>query len=409
MNGDTTTAEKITYDPLDPKVTDHPYPHYAQLREIAPIHYVPSMDGYVVSRWDDVEAVLKDGVTFSSAQFWPELLGEYDPVPEVAPMISLDPPGHVRIRRLANKAFVPAKVNKMGDKIRRVSNELIDAIIERHGDEGEFDLVWEFTALFPVTVIADVLGVDLAQRENFKHWVDLLLSAGNRAAYGEEQLAEIDKASKDIRAYFEQVFDERRDNPGDDLISGFIQAEVDGQSLTRSEVLNMAILLLIGGVETTTNLLSISFTHMKRIEGLQQSLREDPALIKSFVEEMLRYDGPVQMLFRHTTRDVEMHGVTIPKGTLVMPLLGSANHDERKYDRAEEFVLERNPTEMMSFGQGPHFCLGFYLSRMEARIAIEVLLERFELLEPLTAEPKWMESYFARGPKGLPVKFAART
>lgn len=408
MTSETATTDKITYDPLNPKVTDHPYPHYAQLREIAPVHYVESMNGYVISRWDDVMAVLQDGQTFSSAQFWPELLGEYDPVPEVAPMISLDPPGHVRIRRLANKAFVPGKVNKMGEKIRRVANELIDDIIERHGSEGEFDFVWEFTALFPVTVIADVLGVDLAQREDFKHWVDALLSAGNRAAYNQDQLAVIAEASKDIRAYFERVFDERSANPGEDLISGFIQAEVDGQRLTRSEVLNMAILLLIGGVETTTNLLGISFTHMKRIGGIQERLRADPELIGPFVEEMLRYDGPVQMLFRHTTCAVEMHGVTIPENTLVMPLLGAANHDERKYENAEQFDLERKPKEMMSFGQGPHFCLGFYLSRMEARLAIETLLERFEVLEPLTGEPKWMESYFARGPKGLPVRFKTR-
>ncbi len=405
---DSATAEKITYDPLDPKVTDHPYPHYVQLRERAPVHYVESMNGYVVSRWDDVEMVLQDGKTFSSAQFWPELLGEYDPVPEVAPMISMDPPGHVRIRKLANKAFVPGKVNKMGDKIRAAANLLIDEIIERHGNEGEFDFVWEFSALFPVTVIADVLGVDLAQRKDFKHWVDSLLSAGNRAAYDDDKLAVIGQASKDIRAYFEKVFDERSDSPGEDLISGFIQAEIDGERLTRSEVLNMAILLLIGGVETTTNLLGISFTHMKRIGGIQEKLRADPSLIPMFVEEMLRYDGPVQMLFRHTTRDVEMHGVTIPDNTLVMLLLGAANHDERKYDRSEEFVLDRDPKELMSFGQGPHFCLGFYLSRMEARIAIEVLLERFEVLEPLTGEPKWMESYFARGPKGLPCRFKVR-
>jgi len=276
-------AGKITYDPLDSKVTSNPYPHYAQLREVAPVHWIDSMKGFVVSRWDDVIQVLQDGKTFSSAQFWPELLGEYDPVPEVPPMISMDPPGHMRTRKLANKAFVPSRVGALNDKIRRVANELIDDIIAKHGKEGEFDFVWEFSALFPVSVIADVLGVDIERRVDFKHWVDDLLSAGNRAAYGPERLAAIAKTSKDIRAYFEDVYERRAANPGDDLISGFILAEVNGERLTKSEVLSMAILLLIGGVETTTNLLSITFTHMKRLPGLQEAVRANPEKIPQTV------------------------------------------------------------------------------------------------------------------------------
>lgn len=401
-------AVVITYDPLDPKVTAAPYPHYAQLRAIAPVHWVESMGGFVVSRWDDVEAVLKDGKTFSSSKFWPVLLGEYDPVPEVPPMISMDPPGHMRTRKLANKAFVPSRVGALSEKIRRVTHELIDGIIERNGNEGEFDFVWEFSALFPVSVIADVLGVDLARRVDFKHWVDHLLSAGNRAAYGPERLSIIDKSSRDIRAYFDDVYDRRAAELGDDLISGFMQAEVNGERLSRNEVLSMAILLLIGGVETTTNLLGITLTHMKRIPGLQEAIRADAEKIPQMFEEMLRFDGPVQMLFRHATCDTELCGVAIPEGSLVMLLLGAANHDERKFDNAEEFDLDRNPSEIMSFGQGPHFCLGSYLSRMEARAAVEILMERFEVLMPISDEPEWMDSYFARGPKKLPVRFKVR-
>lgn len=398
----------MTYNPLDPAVTANPYPHYAQLRAQEPVKWLDMMEGFAVARWDDVEEVLSDGRTFSSAQFWPALLGEYDPVPEVQPMISLDPPGHVRIRKLANKAFVPSRVGALAARIRSVTHELIDTILERHGKEGECDFVWEFSALFPVSVIAEVLGVDLARRVDFKHWVDDLLSAGNRAAYGPDRLAQIERSSAAIRAYFEQVHDARAASPGEDLISGFIQAEVNGERLTRSEVLNMAILLLIGGVETTTNLLGITFAHLKNHPDIAAAVWDDPSRIPALLEEMLRFDGPVQMLFRHTTCDTELAGVAIPKGSLVLPLLGSANHDERKFERSEELLLERNPKELMSFGQGPHFCLGSYLSRMEAKNALEILIERFESIEAIGEDVQWMDSYFARGPKTLPVRFKAR-
>jgi cytochrome P450 len=398
----------ITYDPLNPAVTCNPYPHYAQLRAEAPVHWLEGMQGYAVSRWDDIVEVLTNGRTFSSAQFWPALLGEYDPVPEVPPMISLDPPGHMRIRKLANKAFVPSRIGALGGKITSVANELIDAIFAKHGTSGEFDFVWEFSALFPVSVVADVIGVDLARRVDFKHWVDDLLSAGNRAVYGPERLAEIDRSSKAIRAYFEEVYDRRAANPGDDLISGFIQAEVGGQKLTRSEVLNLAILLLIGGVETTTNLLGITFAHLRHHPEAVAAIRADPSKLAGVIEEVLRYDGPVQMLFRHTTEDTVLAGVAIPKGSLILPLLGSANHDERKFEDSESFDIDRNPKEIMSFGQGPHFCMGSYLSKMEALTALQILFDRFAELEVISDDVDWMDSYFARGPKTLPVRFRAK-
>lgn len=403
-----TLASAITYDPLNPAVTSNPYPHYAQLRDEAPVHWLENMQGFAVSRWDDVLTVLRDGKTYSSGQFWPALLGEYDPVPEVPPMISLDPPAHMRIRKLANGLFIPNRVNQMHDKIRSVVNELVDDILARHGREGEFDFVWEFSALFPVTVVAELIGIDLERRVDFKHWVDDLLAAGNRAAYPPERLAEIQKSSDDIRAYFDELYDRRSAEPRDDILSGFITAEVNGVRLTKSEVLNLAILLLIGGVETTTNLLGITLTHFRRNPDVYAAMREDRSRIGTMLEEMLRYDGPVQMLFRHTTRDTVLNGVSIPQGSLVLPLLGSANHDPRKFEDSERLIWDRSPGEIMSFGQGPHYCMGAFLSRLEARTALEILLERFAELDPIGDETKWMDSYFARGPKALPVRFKAR-
>ena len=247
-----TANATLEYDPLDPVVKNEPYPYYAVLRRDEPVKWLEGLQAFSVARYDDIDTLLKDGRTFSSAQFWPLLLGEYDPVPEVPPMISMDPPGHMHLRKLANKAFVPSKVNGLRERTYNIANELIDDILARHGSEGEFDWTWEFTALYPVTVIAEVLGVPTERRAEFKVWVDLVLAAANRAAYGPEKLAEIDEASKKMRKFFEDLYDERVDNLGDDLISTFITTEVDGRHMTRIEVIQMATLLLIGGGSTSS-------------------------------------------------------------------------------------------------------------------------------------------------------------
>ena len=397
----------MAYDPLNPAVTCNPYPHYAELRANSPVKWIESLAGFAVSRYDDIVEVLRDAQTYSSSKFWPALLGEFDPVPEVQPMISMDPPGHVRIRKLANVAFVPKSIAKFPPKIRDIANALVDDIISKNGTSGTFDFTWEFAALFPVTVVADVLGVDVAKRSSFKHWVDDVLSAGNRAAYGPERLAQIGKSSKDLRAYFEALYEQRLAEPKDDLISSFIHNEVDGERLSKVEVLNLGILLLIGGVETTTNLLGIIFTVLRSRPELVDRIRADPSLIPALIEEVLRYDTSVQMVFRHTMKDTVLNGVKIPEGSLVLPLLGSANRDESIWDKPDVFDIDRARGQVMSFGNGAHFCLGTYLSKMESKIALEVLFERFDVLRAVNEDVKWMDSYFARGPTTLPVEFVA--
>ncbi|MCY1294310.1 putative cytochrome P450 YjiB [compost metagenome] len=404
-----TTTPPAKYDPLQESVKQNPYPYYAQLRATEPVLYLPHMDTYAVANYDDVDKVLKNGRLFSSAQFWPELLGEFDPVPEVAPMISMDPPRHVHLRKLANKAFVPSKVASLQGRAVDIANQLIDDIIAKHGKEGECDWVWDFTALFPVTVIGEVLGVPTERRAEFKIWVDDLLSAANRQAYGPERLAKIQESSDKLRVFFEDLYDQRKANPANDLISTLISAEVNGETLTRLEVLQMSTLLLIGGVETTTNLLGSTLVELHRHPDIYQRVRADHSLIPALLEEVLRYNPPVQMIFRHTTEDTELGGVKIPKGKAVMPLLASANRDESKFENAETFDIDRKiSVPLMSFGQGPHFCLGSFLSRMEAKAALEVAFSRLELIEPVSDEVEWLDSYFARGPHHLRTRFKAR-
>lgn len=409
MNSSTTQVSGATqYDPLLPHVTRNPYPYYQQMRDHAPVAWIPSMKGFAVSRWDDVMAVLRDGKTYSSSKFWPELLGEYDPVPEAPPMISLDPPDHLRTRKLASQVFVPSRVATLEGKVREFVTALVDDIIAKHGREGEFDYVPHFSALLPATVIAHILGVDPERRVDFKRWSDHLLSAANRASFSAERLAEIEHSSKEVRKYFEDMYDRRDAEPGEDLYSGFIHAEVGGNRLSRSEVLNMAILLMLGGSETTANLLAICFLILKKYPDAYREIREDKAKIPAFVEEALRYDSPVQMLFRHTSTRTSLHGISIPEGTLIMPLLGSANRDERRFQDPDKFLITRRNREVISFGQGPHYCLGQYLSRLEVKVALEVLLDRFETLLPAREEINWMDTFFARGVTTLPMNFKVR-
>ncbi|HSV70721.1 MAG TPA: cytochrome P450 [Methylibium sp.] len=398
-----------TYDPLDPEVKQNPYPYYAKLRRDEPVKWLPGLKAYAVSRYNEIDTLLKDGKLYSSAQFWPELLGPFDPVPEVPPMISMDPPDHMHLRKLANKAFLPSKVAQLQQRATDIAGQLIDDIVAQHGPQGECDWVWDFTALFPVTVISEVLGVPTQRRAEFKVWVDDVLAAANRAAYGEERLAEIRNSSDQLRAFFEALYEERCQNLGNDMISTFIQAEVNGEKLTRTEVVQMSVLLLIGGVETTTNLLGNTLAELHRHPEVYARVRQDPALIPALLEEVLRFNPPVQMIFRHTSQDTELGGVALPRGATVMPLLASANRDESKFANAEVFDIDRKlEVPLMSFGQGPHFCLGSFLTRMEARQALEVVLQRFEVLSPLSDDIEWIDSFFARGPHHLRVRYKLR-
>jgi cytochrome P450 len=397
-----------TYDPLDPAVKHEPYPYYVKLRRDEPVKWLPGLQAYSVARYDDVIKVLKDGRLFSSTQFWPALLGEYDPMPEEPPMISMDPPGHVRLRALANKAFVPASINKLEQSTAEIASSLVDDLIAKHGRQGEFDWVWDFTALFPVTVIARILGVPTQRRAEFKVWVDSILSAANRAAYDAPRLATIRASADKMRAFFEELYDERVGTPGDDMLTSLMTAEVDGQKLTRNQVLSMAILLLIGGVETTTNLLGTTMVELKRHPDVYARVRQDHKLIPPLLEEVLRYNPPVHIVFRHSTAPTDIAGVQIPAGSTIMPLLASANRDESKYSNPEGFDIDRKvETPILSFGQGPHFCLGNYLTRMEAKLALQTVLRRFSVLEPVSDQVEWLDSYFARGPHHLRVRFQA--
>ena len=394
----------MNYNPHLLEVRANLYTHYAYLREHAPVYWVESLQAWAVSRYADVVYVLKNPQVFSSSAFFDQLLGEFNPVPEIPWMITSDPPAHTRLRKLANKGFMPGLVRNLAPRVGAIAMELIESIRGKR----EFDFMRDFSAAFPVLVIAEMLGIEPERRVDFKRWADDIISASNRATATEEDRQRIRQSVDDARAYFEATIARRRQAQGDDIISAFVRAEEENQALTAAEVLSLSILLLLGGTETTTNLLGSTMVTFLEQPGELTRVQRDPSLIPQLIEESLRYHSPVQALFRQTTQSVELAGTTIPARATVMPLLASANRDVRKFPDPdpERFDLTRNADGHVALGHGVHFCLGAPLARLEAKIALEALLQHLPTIRT-TAQPiTWVDSFFVRGPKTLPLAFA---
>jgi cytochrome P450 len=393
----------MNYNPQLPEVRANLYAHYAYLREHAPVYWVESLQAWAVSRHADVVYVLKNPQVFSSSAFFDQLLGEFNPVPEIPWMITSDPPAHTRLRKLANKGFMPGLVRNLAPRVGAIAIELIENLRGKR----EFDFMRDFSAAFPVLVIAEMLGIEPERRVDFKRWADDIISASNRATATEEDRQRIRQSVNDARAYFEATIARRRQAQGDDIISAFVRAEEENQALTAAEVLSLSILLLLGGTETTTNLLgSTMVTFLEQPDELTK-VRHDPSLIPQLIEESLRYHSPVQALFRQTTQSVEIAGTTIPARATVMPLLASANRDARKFPDPERFDLTRNADGHVALGHGVHFCLGAPLARLEAKIALEALLQHLPPTRTTEQPVTWIDSFFVRGPKTLPLAFAS--
>jgi len=394
-----------TYDPLNRDVQQNPFPHYADLRKNHPVTWVDSLKAFVVSRYEDAHEVLTNKEKFTSENFWDALVGEFNPVPDATWLISVDGPDHLRLRRLANKAFAPARFAEMKEKIEKI----IDGLLEEVTSNGDtFDFAQAFSWLYPANVVAEILGIDSSRRSDFKHWVDAFLDAANRERMTPEEYQNCKAATDAMKAYFVEVIAERRLQPGNDLISAFIQAEDNGNMLNANEVLANTILLLTGGVETTSNLTGSIMTILGTRPDVYEAVKGNPDLVAPLIEETLRYSSPVQILFRDAVNDCELQGVRIPAGSRILILLGSANRDETIFTNPEEFDLYRAKSELdkiLSFGAGVHFCLGAQLARFESTIALRAVLKKFSHLELLDRNFTWIDSYFARGPVSLPVRY----
>ena len=391
-------AEVLTYNPFLAEVRDDPYPHYRALREADPIHRSPYLDMWVLTRYDDVALLLRDQRFSADRTKWAgfEALEGFEPSRS---LLSLDPPDHTRLRNLVSKAFTPRVI----ERLRPQAQEIVDAAVERAAERGELELIEELAYPLPVAVIARLLGVPKEDWPRFREWSRVLVGSLDPVAYpSAEQLTAVTAAQSALFDYLAGVVAERRREPRDDLISALIDVEERGDVLNERELLVMLNLLLVAGHETTVNLIGNGVLALLRHPDQLALLRERPELLESAVEELLRFDSPVQLTGRIAAEDCELGGREISRGQLILALLGAANRDPAQFPNPDRLDLTRTPNQHFSFGRGIHFCLGAPLARLEGRIALGALVTCFPRLH-LAGEPVRGETITLRGLTRLPL------
>jgi cytochrome P450 len=398
------------FDIFSSEAMEDPHPLFSEMRRTSPVCRVAQDGWWAVSRHDDVVFVLKHPELFSStglragrdAIMDPRLLE--DPLfPDDASVISSDPPVHGRLRKLVNGAFLPRAMQRLEARVREITAERIDQLLRR----GRFDLLADLAIPLPVTVIAEMLGVDPTDRADFKRWSDDAINVQPCRRLADAEVERILRGRQEFRAYFQAMIDERRRRPREDLVSDLCHADPASEGPSAEEVLAMTILLLIAGNETTTNLIGNGTLLLLEPPEAMSRLRRDPALIPGFLEEVLRFDGPVKILTRRATEDVTLSGVTIPRGAIVAALVAAANRDPDVFPEPDRFDIGREPRGHLTFGFGIHFCVGAPLARMEGKIAFGEMLRR---LPPFSREPgplSWAPSIALRGLRSLPLRFDA--
>ena len=388
------------YNPVAPRNIQNPYAAYAALRNRDGAHRSRLMNAWIFSRYPDVDVILRDWRRFSNDGRKEKTPGKRTVMPAVgAPsMLTLDPPDHRRLRSLVSKAFTPRAVGALEPHIRSLMHELLDGV----GDLSGFDLMDAVARPLPVIVIAEMLGVPVEDRPRFRNWSDRRARILEPTISAEER-ADAGRAADDLDAYFAPLVAMRRADPQDDILSGLACAEEDGDRLDEQELLAMLRLLLVAGNETTVNLIGNGMLALLRHPEQLQRLREDPALIPSAVEELLRYDSPVQLDLRRIVEDCDVNGFPVKKGEDIVVLIGGANRDPGQFEDPDGLDVGREANSHISFGRGIHACIGAPLARLEGRIAIEVLLERFSSLRLAAPPPRFRRSIVLRGLEALPV------
>jgi cytochrome P450 len=396
-------------DLFSPEFRANPYPTYARLREEAPVHRVPLSDGrclWLVTRYEDVMDVLKDERFVKNWRqvMSPEQLADW-PVQEgpfTSTMLSLDPPDHTRLRALVHKAFTAPFVEKLRGRIQEIADQLIDGLLAR----GEMDLIDDYAFPLPILVIAEMLGVPAKDRDRIRRWSNALVVGG---VLTKEEIEQIKPQVEAFAAYLHDLCEARRKEPSGDLISALVHAEEEGERLSQPELMSMVFLLLIAGHETTVNLIGNGMLALFEHPRELAKLREDPSLIRSAVEEFLRFNGPVETSTERFAReDIEYQGQLIGKGQQVMVVLASANHDASHFKDAGRLDIGRADNKHLAFGHGIHYCVGAPLARLEGQIGISTLLRRLPDLRLATPPEaiRWRPGLLLRGLQGLQVAFS---
>ncbi len=396
----------LGFAPDDLGFIAHPYGVYERLRDEAPVHYHAETDHWLVSRYQDVDSLLRDR-RFGRTYLHKTTHKDMGRLPEPAAhepfyrlirsgILDMEPPDHTRVRRLVAKAFTPRMVGSLREPIQRMTDGLIDAV------EGVFDLISSIAEPLPVAVIAELLGVPESDRPLLRPWsADI---CGMYELNPTEDAAQIAvKASEEFSAYLRSLAAERRARPREDLISAMASVIDDGERLTEDELVGTCVLLLNAGHEATVNVTGNGWWTLFRNPSALARLRSEPSLIPSAVEELMRWDTPLQMFERWVLEDFQIHGVTVPRGAELGLLFGSANRDPSVFENPDALDITREPNPHLTFGAGIHFCLGAPLARLELTTSFATVLKRLPRLE-LVEEPSWKPSYIIRGLESLLVR-----
>ena len=403
----TETLPPPLFDPFAPGFTDNPYPHYAVMRAQAPVYQHP-FGFWLLTGYDEVSWLLRAGLSVEVdnlasdslfRQMREETFGTTEKLRAAISMLDRDPPDHTRLRRLVSKAFTPRAIQALRPKI----TELVDGMLDAMAKRGQADLIDALAFPLPFRVIAEMLGTPSADHERIRQLTGTVVRSLEPVA-DPGLAAAIIAADGELRQIAAEMIAWKRANPANDLLTALIHAEDDGDVLDDDELVAQTLLLYIAGHETTVNLIAGGTLALLRHPGQLALLRGDPGLVENAVEEMLRYDSPVQASRRITVEPVTVGGTAIPAGAFVMASLGSANRDERFWgpDAAELNLRRENARQHVSFGAGPHHCLGASLARLEAGIAFERLVARFPGLA-LDGDVVWNGRINLRGPAQLPV------
>jgi cytochrome P450 len=374
---------------LDPHLSSDPYDFYELLHRECPIYQIPETGTFVVTKYDDLRQVLKDFDAFTSdvriatknqhADLQQSILKDGGGWEHVQTLQRTDPPVHGRYRQLLDRVFTIKRVRELTPHIDEVVNEVIDTFI----DKGQCEFNNDFAMRMPGIIIAEQLGLSRDEVATFKKWGDAMLGAARAPVATEDEIRANAEIELEAQLFLAEVFEDRRKNPQDDLMSGLVHAQLEGEEpLSMHELQNLMHQLITGGFETTQSALNHGMWALVRYPELVSQIRNDEKLLKPFVEEVLRWESPVQFLARQATRDVEINGTTITEGSMVMVGYGPANRDEEKFECPHKFDLGRkNVGAHLAFGSGAHFCVGALLARQEMMSSFKHIIERMDNIE----------------------------
>ena len=399
----------VVFNPFVPSYKINPHLQYARLRAEEPVHRSIAMQAWILTRYEDCIAVLRNPDTFSSdglnasGQLGDAIREQRatSALGEVQTLLTVDPPAHTRLRNVINRAFTPRRVELLRPRIEAIAQELLDAV----PPGGDFELMTAFAQPLPVIVIAELLGIPPSDRDRFKQWSNKI-AATTDLLNAESAIMEAREATLELIDYFNNFIHARRDEPRDDLISALVAAQSTDEQLTHEEILAFAILLLVAGNETTTNLIGNGTLALLDHPEAFESLLNHPDHLPDTIEEMLRYDSPVQGVVRIARRDTTLGTQQIAQGDLLMLMLAAANRDPEQFDDPDRFDIAREANRHLSFGLGPHFCLGAPLARLEAEVAFTLLLQRFPHIARGSGDMERGGTLLLRGLTKLPLAAA---